>query len=241
MINFYGKSNNLKSNKIELLKTIFIILILSGFISFWLKDKKFELKKASQEIIANMYYSPPLNMKGGNPYLRALMRTISASEASYINPYHVIYGGKYVKNLTRHPNICVTIITGPNKDNCTTASGRYQFLNTTWAEKAGKYHPQPTKFFMWKEYSFEPEYQDIVLYNWLNDSQVWGEDIKSLLKQEKIDEVLKLLSPTWTSLGYGIEDNVITKHLPTIYNRILKEELKMSQLNDKSGEQNFGW
>ncbi len=231
MANFYNKQKNLKSNGVELLKTIFIILTLSGLISFWLKDKKIEFKKASQEIISNIYYSPPLNMKGGNPYLRALMRTISASEASYINPYHVIYGGKYVKNLTKHPNLCVTIVRGPNKDNCTTASGRYQFLNTTWAEKAEKYHPQPSQFLMWKEYSFEPEYQDIVLYNWLNDSQAWGKDIQSLLKQGKIDEVLKLLSPTWTSLGYGIEDNMITKHLPSIYHKILKEELKMSESN----------
>ncbi|NEP61294.1 MAG: glycoside hydrolase, partial [Symploca sp. SIO2G7] len=38
--------------------------------------------------------------------------------------------------------------------------------------------------------------------------------------------VLRKLSGTWTSLGYGIEDNVMTKKLPKIYQRLLKEELQ---------------
>ena len=130
--------------------------------------------------------------------------------------------------MSRHPNICVTITRGPNSGNCSTASGRYQFLNITWAEKAEKYHPSPEKFLLWKEYSFEPKYQDLVLYKWLDDSQAWGQDITQLLQQQKIDQVLKLLSPTWTSLGYGIEDNMMTKHLKTMYQRILEEELRGS-------------
>lgn len=231
MTHFSNRNNNINSNGNLWLKTIFILIMLSGLTTFLLKDKKIELKKASQQIISNLYHSPPLTMEGGNPHLRALMRTISASEANFLNPYHIIYGGKYVQNLTTHPDVCVTITKGPNEGNCTTASGRYQFLNTTWAEKAAKYHPQPSTFFVWKEYSFEPEYQDLVLYNWLNDSQAWGTDIKELLQQGQIDEVLKLLSPTWTSLGYGIEDNVMTRHLPTIYHKILKEELEQSQKN----------
>lgn len=223
---FLRRNNNINSSSNLWLKTIFLLVIITGIGTLWLKNNQFEFKKASQQVIANIYYSPPLTMEGGNPYLRALMRTISASEASYLNPYHVIYGGKYVTDLSRHPNVCVAIVNGPNVGNCSTASGRYQFLNTTWAEKAKKYHPHPDKFLVWKEYSFEAEYQDIVLYNWLSDSQAWGINLATLLQQGKIDEVLKLLSPTWTSLGYGIEDNVITKHLPSIYQKMLKDELE---------------
>jgi muramidase (phage lysozyme) len=167
-------------------------------------------------------------MKGGDPYIRALMRTISASEANFIYPYHVLYTGKYTNDLSNHPNLCIKIVRGPNRGKCSTAAGRYQILNQTWYEKASKYHPQPNGILSWKKYSFEPKYQDKVVYNWLNDSQAWGVDLSQLLKQGKIEEVLRLLSPTWTSLGYGIEDNSMTEYLPKIYQNMLKEELNSS-------------
>ncbi len=168
----------------------------------------------------------PLVMEGGDPYIRALMRTITASEANVTKPYNVIYGGKYVSNLSRHPSRCVPIIRGPNIGNCTTAAGRYQFLNTTWSEKAEQYHPKPEGFWRWQYYSFEPQYQDRVVHDWLSDAGAWGADIPALLRQSKIEKVLRLLSGTWTSLGYGIETNSMSRHLPIIYRQILKEELE---------------
>ena len=167
----------------------------------------------------------PLIMKGGDPYIRALMRTITASEANDPKPYFLIYGGKYVSDLSNHPELCVPIVAGPNVGRCTTAAGRYQFINTTWYEKSKRYHPKVVNFLWWKSYSFEPEYQDAVVHSWLSDSQAWGVDISKLLRQGKIEEVLRLLSPTWTSLGYGIESNSMSKHLPNIYQRMLQEEL----------------
>ncbi len=172
--------------------------------------------------------TPPLVMKGGDPYIRALMRTITASEANDPQPYTLLYGGKRVRNLSRHPEHCVTIVAGPNKGNCTTAAGRYQFINTTWNEKAMRYHPGPSGFLFWRHYSFEAKYQDAVVYAWLNDKQAWGMDISQKLQQGKLDEVLRKLSTTWTSLGYGIEDNVMTHQLPKIYQRMLQEELQRS-------------
>lgn len=169
---------------------------------------------------------PPLVMEGGDPYLRALMRTISASESNTPQPYHVIYGGQHVKDLSKHPDLCITIKAGPNRGNCSTASGRYQFLNTTWAEKARQYHPHPHKFLLWKNYSFEPQYQDQVLYRWLADSHAWGTDLSKLLRQGGIKPVLKKLSPTWTSLGYGIETNWMSPRLPQVYEQLLEEELQ---------------
>ncbi|MGD1872233.1 MAG: glycoside hydrolase [Mastigocoleus sp.] len=168
----------------------------------------------------------PLVMKGGDPYIRALMRTISASEANSKRPYSILYGGKHVSDLSRHPEICVTIVNGPNKGNCSTAAGRYQIINKTWYDIAPRYHPNPTGLMMWKNYSFEAKYQDVVVHRWLSDRTFWGTDFSKLLQQGNVKPVLKKLSPTWTSLGYGIETNSISSSLPRIYQRMLKEELK---------------
>jgi muramidase (phage lysozyme) len=171
-------------------------------------------------------YLTQLEMQGGDPYVRALMRTISASEANDPQPYSILYGGQRISDLSRHPEQCITIVSGPNKGNCSTAAGRYQMLNTTWREKAQRYHPQPSQFIFWQSYSFEPQFQDAVVYAWLSDAQVWGTDISELLQQGKLDQVLRLLSGTWTSLGYGIEDNVMTRRLPKVYQQVLREELQ---------------
>lgn len=167
--------------------------------------------------------SQPLVMEGGDPYIRALMRTISAAESNLPQPYNVLYSGKYVKSLEKHPQKCVPIKWGPNRGNCTTAAGRYQFLDFTWEEKARQYHPKSQ--FIWQDYSFEAEYQDIVVYRWLSDSQAWGMNLAFELQKGNLDKVLQRLSGTWTSLGYGIESNSISPYLPEIYQNILQEEL----------------
>lgn len=168
---------------------------------------------------------PPLVMKGGDPYIRALMRTISASESTGNRPYSLLYGGQQVNDLSRHPEVCVTIVVGPNTGNCSTAAGRYQIINTTWYQIAPRYHPNPSRLMFWSGYSFEPEYQDVVVHRWLSDSRVWGTDISQKLRQGKLNDVLRRLSPTWTSLGYGIETNSNTRTLPKVYQNVLKEEL----------------
>jgi muramidase (phage lysozyme) len=182
-----------------------------------------DLRSPSDPIFA--VKQPPLVMKGGDPYIRALMRTISASEASGNRPYSLLYGGQQVNDLSRHPEICVTIVTGPNTGNCSTAAGRYQIINITWYRLAPLYHPNPMQMMFWTAYSFEAEYQDVVVYRWLNDSKVWRTDISQLLRQGKLNDVLRRLSPTWTSLGYGIETNSVSSSLPKIYQKMLQEEL----------------
>ncbi|MDZ8222186.1 glycoside hydrolase family protein [Nostoc sp. ChiVER01] len=182
-----------------------------------------DLRSPSDPIFA--VQQPPLVMKKGDPYIRALMRTISASEASGNRPYSLLYGGQQVNDLSRHPEICVTIVTGPNIGNCSTAAGRYQIINVTWYRLAPRYHPKPMQMMFWTAYSFEAEYQDIVVYRWLNDSKVWGADLSQLLRQGKLNDVLRRLSPTWTSLGYGIETNSVSSSLPKLYQKMLQEEL----------------
>ena len=167
----------------------------------------------------------PLVMKGGDPYIRALMRTITASEANVSKPYNVIYGGQFVDDLSTHPERCVTIVAGPNRGKCSTAAGRYQMLDFTWNEKAKRYHPKPSGFWRWKTYSFEAEYQDKVVHDWLSDRRAWNANIPQLLRDGEQKRVLRLLSGTWTSLGYGIETNSMSKYLPAIYQNMLQEEL----------------
>ena len=170
---------------------------------------------------------PPLMMEGGDPYIRALMRMISASESNDRRPYSVLYGGSHVEDLSSHPQKCIRIVNGPNMNNCSTAAGRYQMINTTWAMMAKKYHPNPDKV-LWMNtggYSFHPEYQDAVVHAWLSDEKFWGINIAQLLKNGELNQVRKRLSSTWTSLGYGIETNTMTPELPRIYERLIREEL----------------
>ena len=168
----------------------------------------------------------PLVMKGGNPYIRALMRTISASESNSSRPYSLLYGGEHVQDLSHHPDLCVPIASGPNVGDCTTAAGRYQMLTTTWVAKAEEYYPKNGSLAFWDSYSFEPEDQDQVVYNWLNDPNAWGDNLSELLQDGQVTKVLRILSPTWTSLGYGIEDNDMSSSLPQIYEEMLREELQ---------------
>ncbi|WP_017295623.1 glycoside hydrolase family 24 protein [Geminocystis herdmanii] len=169
---------------------------------------------------------PELAMTGGDTYIRALMRTISASESNGKYPYALIYGGKHIHSFEQHPNKCVSIEIGVNRGKCSTAAGRYQFLTSTWEEKARKYHPEAKKHRYEIVYSFEPEYQDIVVYRWLKDHHQWDVEILTLLKQDRVEEVLAKLSGVWTSLGGGIEDNSMTPYLPQLYRQFLGEELK---------------
>jgi muramidase (phage lysozyme) len=183
----------------------------------------------------------PLAMKGGDPYLRSLMRTISAAESNTADPYRLLYGGDRVKDLSVHPDECVRIVNGPNVEDCTTAAGRYQFLTTTWELEARNYHPdRPAWYELWERPSFEPEYQDQVVYGWLADPDAWGADLSAMLRKGEVTEVLEMLSGTWTSLGYGIEDNSMSSLLPQIYSEMLAEELTNSEAdsaaNSATGE-----
>ena len=178
--------------------------------------------------VFNLAETPPLVMSGGDPYIRALMRMISASESNDRRPYAVLYGGSHIDDLSRHPEKCIRIVNGPNMNNCSTAAGRYQMINTTWAGMAKRYHPQhDCMLFVFQcNYSFEPKYQDKVVHDWLKDEKFWGMNISQSLKDGKLEQVRKRLSSTWTSLGYGIETNSMTSQLSGIYQRLVDEELK---------------
>lgn len=168
-----------------------------------------------------------LVMKGGDPHLRALMRTISAAESNVGRSYHVIHGGHFTDTLAQHPNRCEPIRGGPNRGRCSTAAGRYQLLYGTWLEMAGRYHPdRDDAGDDLSTLSFSALHQDIVVHAWLADRQFWRVDLADLLRQGRLDEVLRRLSGTWTSLGYGIESHGMTQRLPRIYNEVLEHEMR---------------
>ncbi|MCS7031222.1 MAG: glycoside hydrolase family protein [Gloeomargarita sp. SKYG116] len=171
------------------------------------------------------WLAPPLAMRGGDPYVRALMRTITVSEAPGPRTYNRLYGGGYTPDLRQHPDRCVVIRPGW----CSTAAGRYQLLSTTWYEKVQRYHPHP------QAAEFAPEFQDQVVYRWLSDSHAWGFDITATLRQGQLTTVLRELSGTWTSLGYGPESNRWTPLLPWIYQHVLREELAQTTQSSSNG------
>jgi nickel/cobalt tolerance cation efflux system protein len=217
-----NNSNREDSGYSKKQKILDIISILSLFVLLWfLHNAPNLIRQINYLRVAKDL--PPLAMSDGDPYLRALMRTISASESNSKNSYALLYGGNHVHDLSQHPNQCLPIRVGQNKGKCSTASGRYQFLTSTWLEKATKYHPNPSQNGI--TYSFEPTYQDIVVYRWLKDHHQWNVDILNLLKEDRVEDALRELSNVWTSLGGGIENNVMTPFLPNLYRKFLAEEL----------------
>ena len=220
-------------------RVVLSALVLMGIVTFWPEAQE-NLYPDVAEIMAELAEEdswPPLVLEGGNPHIRALMRTISASESNYVKPYHVLYGGRLLSDLSRHPDKCVPIVAGPNIGQCTTAAGRYQILTPTWEQLAPWYHPQATPSRSKKSYSFQPKYQDKVIYEWLLDQKFWNVDIAQKLENGELEEILDLLSGTWTSLGYGIEDNVMSDRLPEVYHDVLVEELENAGYSEEEIDQ----
>lgn len=222
-----SSSNQSRSRLSHRLSWIAIGLSLCGIVAL-LRFALISQRRYANVLPSWAYDPPPLVMKGGDPYVRALMRTISASEANYARPYSVLYGGRRIDDLSQHPNQCLLIMTGPNKGDCTTAAGRYQFLTQTWLEKAEKYHPERSLLWIHHDYPFDPEFQDEVVYHWLMDTSAWNMDVSTHLRAGELDVVLKRLSGTWTSLGYGLETNSVSPKLPRIYEKMLDAELAIA-------------
>lgn len=234
------RSNQTKNGQFNPRSLSGIGSILSIVVLLWIFQNVQEGLKHRKNLGLTDHFLP-LVMSGGDPHIRALMRTISASESNGKNSYALLYGGSHVHDLSQHPNQCIPIKTNVNQGQCSTAAGRYQFLTSTWLERSDQYHPAPSTADGHTSYSFEPEYQDMVVYRWLKDHPQWGIDILSLLKEDRIEEVLTHLSGVWTSLGGGIEDNLNTPRLPALYRKFLKEEFKVAsksipQITHENGE-----
>lgn len=69
-----------------------------------------------------------------NPNMVRFLNTLSYAEGTEKHGYHTNFGGSRLADLSWHPNK----VLGRTKDGVTTATGRYQFLGSTFNEQAKK-------------------------------------------------------------------------------------------------------
>jgi muramidase (phage lysozyme) len=144
------------------------------------------------------------------PEGRALLDTIAGTESP---GYDVIYGGRRFTDFSHHPNIRVTITSGPNKGNVSTAAGRYQFVIRTWTNEQKQLNLP----------DFSPQSQDKAAWHlaqtvYHNNT---NRDLGSDLKNGILDKVGPALHGTWTSLPGGIEQGVNANRFVVNYNKNL--------------------
>lgn len=128
----------------------------------------------------------------------ALLDTIAGTESA--GKYNVLYGGKTFDDMSRHPGIYNTILSGPNKGKKSSASGKYQFLESTWNNQAKKLGLK----------DFSPASQDQAAWDLAATTYraKTGRDIMEALgsgDKQAIAGVGKVLNGVWTSLPSGIE------------------------------------
>jgi muramidase (phage lysozyme) len=74
------------------------------------------------------------------PEIRAFLDTIAYAEGTDTDDgYKTAYGGKETKDTSDHPGQVICKIS-KGKKLCSSATGRYQFLHSTWDELAKKYN-----------------------------------------------------------------------------------------------------
>ena len=128
--------------------------------------------------------------------------------------YNVVYGGGTFDDYSAHPGIYNTIGSGPNAGKKSSAAGRYQFLERTWKDIAGRYGLP----------DFSPQNQDLGAWYLANEAYKakTGGDLLTDLKSGAYDKVASALSGTWTSLAGGIEAQPggAAKHLAAGFNGV---------------------
>lgn len=85
-----------------------------------------------------------------NPNVRKFLDVIASAEGVK-HGYNTIFGNERFSNLSAHPNVKKQFRQTDGKMNITTAAGRYQFINDTWAGLVGRYGLK----------DFSPQSQDI--------------------------------------------------------------------------------
>jgi len=143
---------------------------------------------------------------------RAFLRTIAKGEAP-IGAYDYMLGGGRFKDFSKHPGVLNSSPYGSS-----TAAGQYQFLKSTWDEEAAKYGYK----------DFKPETQDTAAWNYARDiyKQKTGQNLEEVLASgdpDAINNISKVLGPTWTSLPGGPQPNSNWKgaNFADVYNQNL--------------------
>ena len=116
-----------------------------------------------------------------DPNMRRMLNVLSFAEGTEKHGYHTNFGGSRLEDLSWHPNK----VLGRTKDGVTTATGRYQFLGSTFNEQAKKLGLQ----------DFGPESQDLAAVGLIMDMGAAND----VLKGDVTKAVYKLRN-IWASL-----------------------------------------
>lgn len=119
-----------------------------------------------------------------DPQMRNYLDLLSYTEGTEENGYHTTFGNKRIEDLSWHPNK----VWGRTGDGVTTATGRYQFLGSTWNEQAKKLGLK----------DFGPESQDLAAVSLIMQNGA----AKDILNGD-IDTANRKLSKIWASLPYN--------------------------------------
>lgn len=119
-----------------------------------------------------------------DPNMRRYLDLLAYTEGTKENGYNTTFGGGRWEDLSKHPNI-VWDRTGDGK---TTATGRYQFLGSTFNEQAKKLGLK----------DFGPKSQDLAAVSLIMERGA-AQDILN----GDIDKANRKLSSTWASLPYN--------------------------------------
>ena len=132
------------------------------------------------------------------PEARALLETIAGPESS--GNYDIIYGGGRFTDFADHPRQYVTITSGPNKGQKSSAAGKYQFLGSTWDDISSRYGLN----------DFSPESQDMAAWALAQEEykRDTGRDLQADLAAGDLSRVAPSLKNQWTSMPGGIEQGI---------------------------------
>lgn len=119
-----------------------------------------------------------------HPNMRRYLDLLSYTEGTEKHGYNTTFGGKRWEDLSHHPNK----VWGRTGDGPTTATGRYQFLGSTWQEQE--------KLLGLKD--FGGHSQDLAAV-----SLIMGRGAVDDILKGDIDTANRKLSKTWASLPYN--------------------------------------
>lgn len=145
-----------------------------------------------------------------SPAAYALLEAIAKSESA--GDWNVIYGGSQFDSYADHPRQYVTIKSGPNKGDVSSAAGKYQILASTYDNVAPKLGIT----------DFSPESQ--LRIAWYLAEDAYGPNLERDLQSGSaatIARVGKKLRNVWTSLPGGIEQGQTSNTFVKNFNRAM--------------------
>ncbi len=142
---------------------------------------------------------------------------LNATRGDESGRYDATYGGGKINSFADHPRQAFPILSGPNAGRSTTAAGADQFLSSTW-DQAQKATGVP---------DFSPQSQDKAAW-WLASRDFkakTGQDLETAITSaqgdpNKLQQIGRALSGTWTSLPGGIEQG---RNAATFGNRLASQ------------------